>query len=171
MIYIYNDYGGTHTSSLAAAYHLNILPASTDQLSKEQILSVPFFNQLKKSEAGKLIFHGKDQDGNRVYTIGRRSSKLVVPALEDLSKIFLEMFESEERVIFSNTSPTVPFAMTIGGGLARGLGLNTLGVPLLVMGAKKCCGLVFELVENTKKLAASENGKNVLIIDNKQFKV
>ena len=26
MIYIYNDYGGTHTTALAAAYHLKELP-------------------------------------------------------------------------------------------------------------------------------------------------
>lgn len=30
MMYIYNDYGGTHTTSLAAAYHLNQLPQSKE---------------------------------------------------------------------------------------------------------------------------------------------
>lgn len=42
MIFIYNDYGGTHTTSLAAAYHLNKLP--TDRvLTEDEILNVDYF--------------------------------------------------------------------------------------------------------------------------------
>lgn len=170
MIYIYNDFGGTHTTSLAAAFHLKILVPSSKPLTKEQILSVPYFNKLKKKDAGRLIFHGKDEDEHSVYTLGRRSSKLVVPALKELSYLFLNLFDSEERIIFSNTSPTVPFAMTIGGGLSRGLGIDSLGVPLLVKGAKKCSNTVYQLVENTKQLAVTATDK-VLVIDNKQYKV
>ena len=83
MIFIYNDYGGTHTTSLAAAYHLKKLP--TDRvLTKEEILDVDYFNKLTKADFGKLIFHGIDEDGHSVYTIGRKSSKLVVPSLKNL---------------------------------------------------------------------------------------
>ena len=38
MIYIYNDYGGTHTTSLAAAYHLKEIEQSERKLTKEEIL-------------------------------------------------------------------------------------------------------------------------------------
>ena len=63
MIFIYNDYGGTHTTSLAAAYHLKKIP--TDKvLTKEEIMSVDYFNKLTKHDLGKLIFHGLDEDGN-----------------------------------------------------------------------------------------------------------
>ena len=82
MIFIYNDYGGTHTTSLAAAYHLKKLPTNR-VLTKEEILNVDYFNKLTKADFGKLIFHGIDEDGNSVYTIGRKSSKLVVPALKE----------------------------------------------------------------------------------------
>lgn len=36
MIFIYNDYGGTHTTSMAAAYHLKKLPTSRT-LTKDEI--------------------------------------------------------------------------------------------------------------------------------------
>ena len=138
MIFIYNDYGGTHTTSLAAAYHLKKLP--TDRvLTKEEILNVDYFNKLTKADFGKLIFHGIDEDGNSVYTIGRKSNKLVVPALKNLSMLLQEKYQGQEKIIFSNTSPTVPFALTMGGLFSRGLKIDFIGVPFLIVGAKQCC--------------------------------
>jgi hypothetical protein len=43
MIYIYNDYGGTHTTSLAAAYHLKQLPQSERKLTSESINEIGFW--------------------------------------------------------------------------------------------------------------------------------
>lgn len=74
MIYIYNDYGGTHTTALAAAYHLKEITQSERKLTKEEILNVNYFNKLTKDDAGKIIFHEIDEHGDSVYTIGRRSS-------------------------------------------------------------------------------------------------
>src|SRR3954454_4185546 len=108
MIFIYNDYGGTHTTSLAAAYHLKKLPTNR-KLTKEEILNVDYFNKLTKADFGKLIFHGIDEDGHSVYTIGHKSSKLVVPALKELSMLLQDKYQGQEKIIFSNTSPTVPF--------------------------------------------------------------
>ena len=138
MIFIYNDYGGTHTTSLAAAYHLKKLP--TDRvLTKEEILNVDYFNKLTRADFGKLIFHGIDEDKNSVYTIGRKSNKLVVPALKNLSMLLQEKYQGQEKIIFSNTSPTVPFALTMGGLFSRGLKIDFIGVPFLIVGAKQCC--------------------------------
>ena len=138
MIFIYNDYGGTHTTSLAAAYHLKKLPTNR-RLTKEEILNVDYFNKLTRADFGKLIFHGIDEDGNSVYTIGRKSSKLVVPALKNLSMLLQEKYQGQEKIIFSNTSPTVPFALTMGGLFSRGLKIDFIGVPFLIVGAKQCC--------------------------------
>ena len=143
MIFIYNDYGGTHTTSLAAAYHLKKLP--TDRvLTKEEILNVDYFNDLTRADFGKLIFHGIDEDGNSVYTIGRKSSKLVVPALKNLSMLLQEKYHGQEKIIFSNTSPTVPFALTMGGLFSRGLKIDFIGVPFLIVGAKQCCWIFID---------------------------
>ncbi|QED47828.1 DUF3189 family protein [Cytobacillus dafuensis] len=167
MIYIYNDFGGTHTTALAASYHLQILPENRI-LTKEEILNVPYFNKLNKSDAGKFIFHGTDEGGNSVYTLGRRSSKLVVPTLKNLCNLFEDKFQIDEKIIFSNTSPTVPFAMTMGGFFSRGLKIDFIGVPLLVSGAKKSCLNVHKLVERTKQIGNTTNS-NVTVIENKNF--
>jgi len=155
MIFIYNDYGGTHTTSLAAALHLQIIKPSSFPLSKEEILSVPYF--------------GKDQDGNPVYTIGRKSQKLVVPSLESLALMLFEHFNIEERLIFSNTSPTVPKIMSVGGFFSRGLKIDFIGVPLLVRGAKECVLNIYELVENTKQVAHTPTKDKIIVLNNSQF--
>lgn len=167
LIYIYNDYGGTHTTSLAAAYHLNKLPIN-QKLTKEEILRVSYFNKLTKHDLGKLIFHGNDEDGNAVYTIGRRNNKYVVPAIQEFAALLLERNQLDEKIVISNTSPTVPLIMSVGGFLARGLNINFLGEPLLVAGAKQCCEKINRLVEETKKMSHTMTAK-VIVLENKKF--
>ena len=169
MIYIYNDFGGTHTTSLAAAYHLKELDQSERKLTKEEILRVNYFNKLTKKDAGQILFHGIDENGDSVYTIGRRSSKLVVPAMKNLILLIQSKHQFHEQIIFSNTSPTVPVAMSIGGFLSRALKIDVLGVPLLVIGAKQCCDNIFRLVENTKRVAQSSK-EQVTVLENQEYK-
>lgn len=170
LIYIYNDYGGTHTTSLAAAYHLKQLPQSERKLTTEEILNVKYFNQMTKSDFGRIIFHGKDEEGNSVYTLGRKRNKLVVPALKELALLLQEQYHFDDKIIFSNTSPTVPMAMSIGRFFSRGLKIDFIGVPLLVKGAKQCCDNIFRLVENTKYVGSSSFNENVIILENKMYK-
>ncbi|MDQ1147280.1 hypothetical protein QE429_004107 [Bacillus sp. SORGH_AS 510] len=170
MIYIYNDYGGTHTTSLAAAYHLKKLPQSERKLTRDEILNVQYFNKLTKEDFGKLIFHGKDVEGNPVYTIGRKRNKYVVPALKELSLLLQGMFHFDEKIVFSNTSPTVPFAMSMGGFFSRGLKIDFIGVPLLVIGAKQCCDNIYRLVENTKEIGRTNFSEKVIILENEMYK-
>lgn len=168
MIYIYNDFGGTHTTSLAAAYHLNQLPTNR-ALTEEEILNTPLFNQLTSADFGKLIFRGVDEDGNPVYTVGRKREKFVVPALKDLSIVFQEKHDLDEKIILSNTSPTVPLPMTLGGFFSRGLKIDFIGVPLLIKGAKQCCGKIMHLVQHTKEVGKSTHSV-VTVLDNQEFK-
>jgi hypothetical protein len=168
MIYIYNDFGGTHTTAMAASYHLKKL--STDRpLTKDDILNIDYFNKLDPSDCGKIIFHGADEDGNFVYTIGRKSSKIVVPALKNLSLLLQDKYNGDEPILFSNTSPSVPFVMKIGGFLSRQLKIDWIGVPLLVLGAKQCYRDIIRLVEHTKEIGQSTKEK-VVVLENKQFK-
>jgi hypothetical protein len=170
MIYIYNDYGGTHTTALAAAYHLKEITQSERKLTTEEILNVNYFNKLSKEDFGKLIFHGVDDNGDSVYTIGRKSNKLVIPALSNLTLLLQSKHQFQEKIIFSNTSPTVPIAMSIGGFFSRGLKIVFIGVPLLVIGAKQCCDNIFRLVENTKQIGYSSNEEPVIILENEIYK-
>ncbi|WML48286.1 DUF3189 family protein [Neobacillus sp. PS3-34] len=170
MLYIYNDFGGTHTTSLAAAYHLRHLPQSERKLTTEEILNVKYFNKLTKEDFGKLIFHGTDEDGNSVYTLGRKRNKYVVPALKELTLLFQEKFHLNEKIVFSNTSPTVPITMSLGGFFSRTLKIDFIGVPLLVMGAKQCCDNLYRLVENTKHIGRTTFNENVITLDNEMYK-
>ncbi|RFB18545.1 DUF3189 family protein [Bacillus sp. HNG] len=168
MIYIYNDYAGTHSTALAAAYHLNKLPTDR-KLTKDEILHVDYFNKLTQKDFGKFFLHGIDEDGHPVYSIGRKRSKFFVPALKQLSTILQERYGQKEKIIFSNTSPTVPLAMTMGGFFSRGIHIDFIGVPLLVIGAKQACDTIQHLVEHTKQTAKSSS-EDIVILDNKNFK-
>lgn len=165
MIYIYNCYGGTHSSTLAAAYHLKKFAYDTAP-SKEEILSLELFNKLTPKDMGKLFFHGIDEDRNKVFTLGRGSSKVVVPAMQSILELMNENGKLEEKKIFSNTSPTVPLAMTLGGLFSRRLKIDFIGVPLLIIGSKKAHhNLIIKLVQNTKDIGKSSISK-IEILDN-----
>ena len=80
-----------------------------------------------------------------------------------------EKYHFDEKIILSNTSPTVPLAMTLGGMFSRGLGINVIGVPLLVKGAQQSSESIFQLVEKTKQAAKETSQDHVVIMDNKDF--
>ena len=168
MIYIYNCYGGTHSSVLAMAYHLEMLD-ETREPTKEEILELPNFNKLVYGNRGELFYYGSDKDGNGVYTVGRGRSKVLIPGLYNLASMLHKQKLLNEKIIFSNTSPTVPLAMTFGGLFSRWLKIDFIGVPLLVKGSKQSYKDIIELVNNTKKVA-KEDKSGVIILDNKEFK-
>lgn len=165
MIFIYNCYGGTHSSVIASEIHLKRLPCDRKP-TKEEILGAKYFNKLNYSDMQKFIFHGIDDEGNKVYTLGRGTSKKLIPFLENFINLINKEAGFVEKIIVSNTSPTVPPFMTMGGFLSRGLGIDFLGVPLLVIGAKQVYGRLLEIVKDTRQRAQSFNG-TVLILDNK----
>lgn len=165
MIFLYNCYGGTHSSSLASAVHLNKLPK--DRIpTKEEILNVDYFNTLTTKDFGRIIFRGTDEEGNKVYTVGRGSSKVLLPCLGNLLKLAYNEMGLNQRIVLSNMSPTVPLSMTFGGLFSRRMGIDFLGVPLLVKGAKQSYTKVVEIVENTRK-RAEETNDQIMIFYNK----
>jgi hypothetical protein len=168
LIYIYNDFGGTHTTVLAASYHLQKLDEKREP-TKNEILTSHNFNKLVYKDRGKLYFHGTDEDGNKVYTMGRGRSKILVPGIYNVIQTLLEENVLNEKIILSNTSPTVPFSMTIGGMLSRWLKIDVIGVPLLVFGAKQAYSDIIRLVHHTKQTAKSSSSQLVML-ENKQFK-
>lgn len=168
MIYIYNCYGGTHSSILAIAYHLKMLD-ETREPTKDEILKLPNFNKLVYGNRGELFYYGSDEDGNKVYVVGRGRSKVLIPGLYNLASMLHKENILNEKIIFSNTSPTVPLPMTFGGLFSRWLKIDFIGVPLLVKGAKQSYNDVIKLVNHTKKVA-EEDKLGVIILDNKEFK-
>lgn len=168
MIYIYNCYGGTHSSILAMAYHLEMLD-ETREPTKDEILNLPNFNKLVYGNRGELFYYGSDKDGNEVYAMGRGRSKALIPGVYNLASMLHKQKVLDEKIIFSNTSPTVSLPMTFGGLFSRWLKIDFIGVPLLVKGAKKSYKDIIKLVNHTKKVG-KEDKSGVIILDNKEFK-
>lgn len=167
MIYIYNCYGGTHSSVLAAAYHLNLLDRNREP-TKEEILNLPLFNKLIYGNIGELFYHGVDEDGNHVYTIGRGRQKTMIPALYNFATMLNKQNLLYERIAFSNASPTVPLSMTFGGLFSRWLRIDFIGVPLLIRGAKQMYKNIIQLVDHTKESLENADA-SIIILDNNEF--
>jgi hypothetical protein len=163
MIIIYNCYGGTHSSILTSAVHLGLLPSDSIP-SKQQILNTEYFNRLQYKDMGRLIFHGVDEVGNKVYTIGRGTSKALVPAMRNLTMEMHKLYNINEGFAYVNTSGTVPISMTIGGFFSRGLKVNAIGVPLLAIGAQHAYKKIVDLAQKTKQLCR-EKPDDCFIID------
>jgi len=148
MIFIYNCYGGTHSSSLASAIHLGKLPIDRVP-SREDILNTDYFDRLTYKDMGSIIFRGQDKWGNKVYTLGRGTSKALLPALLNLLSLLKLECGFKEEVVLINASPTVPPLMTMGGFLSRGIKLHFIGRPLLALGAQQTYFNIVKLVKTT----------------------
>lgn len=163
MLIIYNCYGGTHSSILASAIHLKELP--DDRIpTKQEILNIKYFNNLTYSDMGRLIFHGADDEGNQIYTIGRGTSKALVPAMRNLAITLCKNKGIDEHFLFVNCSSTVPPLMTMGGFFSRGLHLDFIGIPLLTAGARQTYYNITKLVEKSKEICR-RNPKECLAVD------
>lgn len=167
MIYIYNCYGGTHSSSLAAAVHLRKLPHDRIPTS-EEILATEHFNKLTYKDMGKIIYRGIDDDGNKVFSIGRGTSKVLIPCIQNLIMLLYNECGIREKIVLSNMSPTVPPAMTMGGFFSRAAHIDVIGVPLLVLGAKQAYHKVLSIVYKTRDQAKRLDGP-VLVLENKEY--
>ncbi len=163
MVIIYNCYGGTHSSILASAIHLKKLPMNRVP-TKQEILHVEYFNKLRYKDMGRLILHGTDDYGNRVYTIGRGTSKALVPAMRNLAIALCKDKNINEQFLFVNCSPAVPPLMTLGGFFSRGLHIDFIGVPLLTAGARQAYYNITKLVEKSMEICL-QNSIDPLVIN------
>lgn len=163
MVIIYNCYGGTHSSILASAIHLKKLPSDRVP-SAQEILNIEYFNKLTYKDMGRLIFHGVDEAGNRIYSIGRGTSKALVPAMRNLAIALCRDKGIDEHFLFMNCSPTVPPLMTMGGFFSRALHMDFIGVPLLIKGARQTYYNITKLVEKSKEICR-EKPKECIVIN------
>jgi len=167
MYFIYHCYGGTHTSAIAAAIHLNQIPSNRIP-TKQAFKNIYLFNKLSSMDMGHIVYHGTDELGNKVFTLGRGTSKALIPSLQHLYAMLQKDHPAMEKIIFSNTSPTVPLIMTIGGFIAKALKWNAVGEPLLLIGAGQAFLNIAGLVENTKEMSKNMQSNNI-VLQNKQI--
>ncbi|MGI6703488.1 MAG: DUF3189 family protein [Clostridia bacterium] len=145
---IYHCVGGAHSSAIASAIHLSLLPKTRVATGRE-ILSIPYFDNVSAGQYGCIIHRGIDEYGNNIYTLSRQfSGKLITRALEDLALI---LTGDENRVVFVNVSPAVNTVMKIGGFLSRRLHFISLGRPIVVWGSRRAYMDIVDVVSRTKK--------------------
>ncbi|WZL73455.1 DUF3189 family protein [Clostridiaceae bacterium 35-E11] len=147
MFIVYHDVGGTHSTIIAAAIHLNKLPMDMIP-SKSEIESVPLFDRLEKKNIGRLIYHGQDEYHHAVYTISRQyHPQLVINAIQT---VFDMIEEDKKNILCVDTSLSVNNWMRIGGASSRRLGLVGFGRPIVTYGTLKAYPTIVEIVKKTK---------------------
>lgn len=145
---IYHCVGGSHSSCIAAAIHLNLLPK--DRIpDKHDLLNIPFYDALQKVDRGKILYRGKDEFKNKIYTLGRQFvPHLVIPAIQDMWQV---LGQKENDLLLVDTLPTVNWLMKIGGFASRRLGWIEFGRPIVTRGTLNAYEKIMKIVEETKK--------------------
>ena len=145
---IYHCFGGTHSSVLAAAVHLNILQKGRLP-SNRDILNCPYFDRINKNSSGKMFFVGVDEMGHEIFTMGcRGAGSIVETAVKD---VLYSMGIDDKDIIMMDTKPSLNFLMKMGGFLSRRLNLITTGRLLLFSGSRISFNRIVGLVEKVKK--------------------
>ncbi len=148
---IYHCVGGAHSSVIASAIHLGILPRNRRATNRE-LLSIPYFDNISPNQHGCIIPRGIDEYGNNIYTLSRQfSGKLIIRALEDLASI---LAKDDNSVVLINVSPAVNNIMKIGGFLSRKLNLVPIGRPIVLWGSRKAYMDMVKIALHTKQYAA-----------------
>lgn len=147
MKYVYFDFGGSHSSVIAANIHVGNLnkaklPSDTD------LINLPIFDKNTNADFGKMHFIGEDERGNQVYVLGTRHSNFE-PTIKGLASLT----GVSQDFVFTHTMPYVNIILRLGGFLSRGLSMPTLGRPLVFRGARSAFPSLVNLVERTKALS------------------
>ncbi|WP_099188438.1 DUF3189 family protein [Tepidibacter mesophilus] len=149
---IYNCVGGTHSSAIAAAIHLNILPSDRVP-STDEIMNIGYFDTMQKKDIGNLFLKGIDEFGNEVYTLGRQFNKNLV--LNTVKSTYSISNKNSNDLLFIDTMPTVNIPMKIGGFSSRRLHLVSFGRPIVLKGSQKAYKNMIKLVKDTKEQFSS----------------
>lgn len=136
MKFIYNCFGGSHSSITAASIHLGLLSenrAATD----EELLSLPLFDAQVNADHGRIRFMGWDEKGNEVYITSKRNLQ---DKYGNIMQCILEAAGRKDlikEVVFINTMPYVNIFMVIGGFLSRRWGSSRLGRRIVCYGTRQ----------------------------------
>jgi hypothetical protein len=141
---IYYCYGSAHSSVVAAAIHLGRLPSRRIPTVSE-ICGLPDFDRSTDQYLGMIHYKGKDEWGNRVYTVGLGSrSTEASRALRSMIRI---SGGDPGEFRFFNALQCLKFTAKVGGALSRRYGLRGLGRPLAAWGVRRSYPLLISLVE------------------------
>jgi Protein of unknown function (DUF3189) len=143
---IYYCYGSAHSSVVAAAIHLGRLPSRRIPTISE-ICSLPDFDRSTDQFLGMIHYKGKDEWGNRVYTVGLGSRPN--EACRTLQSM-IRLLGDPEDFRFYNALHCLKMMGKVGGALSRRYGLRSIGRPLAAWGVQRSYSLLVDLVEAVK---------------------
>lgn len=151
MIFIYNCYGGSHSSVTAAAIHLGLLPDTRIAYNRE-LLNTPYYDAQVAPDHGRIRFMGFDEMGNRIYISSKRN---LGSYYGKLMRQFTKIVGIESsNLIFIDTMPYVNIWMIVGGYLSRRLGIKA-GRTIILYGTRQSYYKFIHLVNLTKMQARS----------------
>ena len=156
MIVVYHDYGGTHSTALAAAIHLGIVggDGATSIDSRSLLSRVPYFDQVPNTCKGTVMRIGRDSDGNEVFILGRRGdADLAINTVLSAARAWPMRLGH----LFVDVSKRINLLMRIGGFISRRLNLIPIGRPIVTYGTRKAFPSISQLVKKTKRTLAQLN--------------
>ncbi|MCT4507294.1 MAG: DUF3189 family protein [Tepidibacter sp.] len=145
---IYHCVGGTHSSAVATAIHLNILPNNRVP-DLDEIMNIGYFDTMQKEDLGNLFLRGIDEFGNEIYSLGRQFNKNLV--LNTVKSAYSISDNNPDDMLFVDTMTTVNTLMKVGGFSSRRLHLVSFGRPIVLKGAQKAYDDMINLVKDTKE--------------------
>jgi len=140
---VFYDYGGAHTSVVAA--NLSTGHLKSELPSHDDLMALPHFDKTTAQDFGRFHYAGEDSQGNQVYTLGAKSGKYgyVLAALTKL-------MGADERFYFVSTMPYLNLYLRIGGFLSRRLNLIFIGRPLVITVIRKTFNHLRLMVNQTQ---------------------
>lgn len=146
MIFIYNCYGGSHSSVTAAAIHLGLLPETRIAYNRE-LLNTPYYDAQVAPDHGRIRFMGYDEKGNKVCIASKRNlGGYYGKILGEVAKI---VGADSSNLIFIDTMPYVNIWMIVGGYLSRRLGIK-IGRSIILYGTRQSYYKFIHLVNLVK---------------------
>lgn len=140
---VYFDYGGSHSSVVAACVHAGKL--APDHLpGADELMEMPYLDKTTPEDFGKIKHVGSDQE-NEIYALGMKHSDSgnLLNNLADLQEI-------SDQFLFIGTSPYVNMTLRLGGWLSRSVSLPSWGRPLVIKGLQQAYPELCSLVKETK---------------------
>lgn len=148
----YHCYGSAHSSIVAGALHLGMLPE--DRVAEnDEIAELTFYDRIESRELGVPVFLGRDAAGCEVYAIGLAGGK---DFLTRTMRSVLDMYglPQEALVLRDSLAHLGPWTKA-GGVLSRRIGLTGLGRPLTLAGVRRDYPYLAELARQTRAEAWS----------------
>ncbi len=155
---VYHCYGGTHSSPVAAAIHVGLLPE--DRIPRPaELMAIPLFDRQPHGCFGRLWEVGRDLRGHRVCVMGRGPAG--PHALAALQSGYALAGGRPEALMLVDTLGCANLWMRLGGYLSRQLGLVGIGRPLVIWGTQRAYPQLVALVQTVRQELVSREGSSL----------